>query len=143
MTAVNNRQAMKTRAQVLDVTRNYAKKKEVSFGLEVNDKLVGDQFHGFDGAKEKPFVLVPSENAQGQVSWKKEDLKFSQTYKNGGGTYDSYAFTIPNATDKQLSAIQKYGVAFGMETNKGTIWAQQPGENTRPNFVNGNNSPLD
>lgn len=97
--------------------------------LKVSDNLIREKLRGFDGM-EHAFAMLPVEK-KGQLTWKKVDLGF-----NGSGVaayynrtfVDLHGGTLKNVDAK---AIAKHGVAFGVETNQGVIWAQGPGDNTK------------
>jgi hypothetical protein len=36
---------------------------------------------------------------------------------------------MDEVTDVDRAAVSRYGVAVGLETNVGTLWAQAPGDN--------------
>ena len=80
---------------------------------------------------EHAFSLLPSEKA-GTVSWKRVEPGFEGSCI--AGYYNRTFVDLHDAQAKNVSAaaIQKYGVAFGVETNEGVIWAQEPGRNTKP-----------
>lgn len=101
--------------------------------LKVSDPLVREQLKGFNGL-EKAFAMLPSEK-NGKLSWKKVELGFE-----GQGIVGYYNRTLTDVHDATVKsadakAIAKYGVAFGMETNEGVVWAQAPGENTKATIL--------
>jgi hypothetical protein len=111
------------------VTKTQTGKSVADVQLKVSDALVREQLHGFDGM-ERAFAMLPSER-NGKLSWKKVSLDFA-----GSGIVGYYNRTFCDNHDKQLAsvdakAIAKYGVAFGMETNEGVVWAQDSGKNTK------------
>lgn len=109
------------------VTRS---RREAEVELKVSDSLVREQVRGFDGL-EHAFALLPSER-RGQLSWKKVDLGFEGS--GIAGYYNRTFVDLHGGTVKHVDAkaIAKYGVAFGIETNEGVVWAQSPGDNTKP-----------
>lgn len=104
-------------------------RREADVELKVSDSLVREQVRGFDGL-EHAFAMLPSER-RGQVRWKKVDLGFEGS--GIAGYYNRTFVDLHGGTVKNVDAkaIAKYGVAFGIETNEGVVWAQNPGDNTR------------
>lgn len=98
---------------------------QLTLGMKVNDFAVRQRLHGFDGL-ERPFALVPSER-DGQVTWWRHELRFKHVESEGLASVDAYESAPVTNVDR--AAIEKYGVAFGMETNRGTVWNQDPGQN--------------
>ncbi|MEW5740834.1 MAG: hypothetical protein AB1938_18085 [Myxococcota bacterium] len=115
---------------VVTVTKNASGRGNTAdVTLKVSDNLIREQLRGFDGM-EHAFAMLPVEK-KGQLTWKKVDLAF-----HGSGIAGYYNRTFVDFHDKQVKnvdvkAVEKYGVAFGVETNEGVIWAQSPGNNTR------------
>lgn len=98
--------------------------------VKVDDARLRQQFDGFDGL-ERPFALVPKEE-NGAVTWERHPL----TYRGPGreGFYgerkvDQYELDALQNVDRR--ALEQYGVAVGLETNVGTLWAQDPGDNQK------------
>jgi hypothetical protein len=98
--------------------------------VRVNDAKLREQLPGFDGL-EKAFMLVPQPSGE----WKRFELNYSQTYGTDlGPRTDIHSFAIPSPflKDAEINAIRGNGVAFGLETNVGTLWLQDPGDNAKP-----------
>jgi hypothetical protein len=100
-------------------------KAPVKLRVEVDDHRLSQQIPGFDGL-ERLFALVPTEtqNPQAPVVWKRYELSYVATTFGGHDHHWGDAEAIPET-------VQKYGIAFGMETNRGTYWLQHPGQNFR------------
>lgn len=101
---------------------------DVGAHLKVDDAAIRAQRPGFDGF-ERPFVMLPAEH-NGQVTWYRHELQYRGPGIAGPwkpNLVDTYE--LPEVTNVDRAALQKYGVAVGLETNVGTIWAQKPGEN--------------
>ena len=98
---------------------------QLTLGMKVNDFAVQQRLHGFDGL-ERPFALVPSER-DGQVTWWRHELQFKRVLSEGLTYVDD--FESAPVTNVDRAAGEKYGVAFGMETNRCTVWNQVPGQN--------------
>lgn len=98
---------------------------EISVG--VNDEKVRAQLDGFDGM-ERPFALVPYQHgASAPVEWRKVDLGYETT----GFDAKSHSLTDEygaQAIDMKDCVADKLGVVVGMDTNEGTVWAQNYGE---------------
>lgn len=114
-----------------DTTPTYGtpEKTGVDVKLDVTDAYVKQQFD-YDGF-ERPFALVPTE-VNGKVEWKREALEYKGTHVGGYmdlKPVDSYEL---NDRDVSRELVAKYGIALGMETNNGTVWLQQPGQNLIP-----------
>jgi len=101
------------------------------YGLDVkvgvNDAEVRKQFD-YDGL-ERPFVMIPTK-VDGQVQWQTQDLVHTGTSRTGyfgDQPVDDYA--LPKNVKVDLDAVRQYGIAIGMHTNNGDVWAQQSGQN--------------
>jgi hypothetical protein len=107
---------------------------EVFLQVRVNDAKIQEQVPKFNG-KEDVFALVPRETADG-VQWDPVKLDWKYDGTENGNTIDIHQAYIPYA-DADVAAIGKYGVAFGMNTNEGTLWLQHPDHNTGLRGANG------
>ncbi len=98
--------------------------------MKVKDVLIRQQLQGFDGM-EHAFAMLPRERA-GQLTWRRVELSFSG--QAIAGYYDRELVDVHTAKVSQADAkaLAKYGAAFGVETNKGVVWAQSSGQNTKP-----------
>jgi hypothetical protein len=114
-----------------DTTPTYGtpEKTALDVRLDVNDAYVRQQFD-YDGF-ERPFAMVPHE-VNGQVEWRKEALQYQGT--SLGGYIDLKPVDHYELVEKDAdrAAIAKYGIALGMDTNNGTVWAQAPDHNLWP-----------
>lgn len=111
------------------VSKTPSGRREAEVTLKVSDALIREQVRGFDGM-EHAFAMLPVEK-RGALSWKKVDLAFEGS--GIAGYYNRTFVDLHGGTVKNVDAkaIAKYGVAFGVETNEGVIWAQGPGANTK------------
>lgn len=96
--------------------------------VEVDDAALRKSFPGFDGL-ERAFVRVPK-LAAGRVIWESVDLRYS------GQTRRGYFAEIPIDLHDSGSiwgvdwpTLSANGVAIGLTTNLGIIWAQEEGRN--------------
>lgn len=98
----------------------------MNIDVSVEDAKVAKQLDGFDGM-EKPFALVPYQHGNGPVEWRRVDLGYETTDYDpkSHALKDEYTAQQIDMTD---NVADKYGIAVGMETNEGTVWAQNYGE---------------
>jgi hypothetical protein len=94
--------------------------------VSVDDAKVRSQLDGFDGM-ERPFALVPYQHGSGPVEWRRVNLGYETT------DYDSKSHSLKDeyaaqSIDMKDNVADKLGVVIGMETNEGTVWAQNYGE---------------
>ena len=96
--------------------------------VEVDDAALRKSFPGFDGL-ERAFVRVPKLSS-GRVVWESVDLRYS------GQTRRGYFAEIPIDLHDSGSiwgvdwpTLQANGVAIGLMTNLGIVWAQEEGRN--------------
>lgn len=96
--------------------------------VEVDDAALRKSFPGFDGL-ERAFVRVPKLSS-GRVVWESVDLRYS------GQTRRGYFAEIPIDLHDSGSiwgvdwpTLQANGVAIGLNTNLGIVWAQEEGRN--------------
>ena len=103
-----------------------AERNKIEFEVQVDDKEVGRQVTGFDGF-ESAFVMLPRTTPEG-VAWERKTLDFagSNIRSKTGRMIDVHRGM---QTGVDLAAISQYGFAVGIETNKGTVWAQNSGGN--------------
>lgn len=99
----------------------------ISVQMSVNDRALKDALgeQGLDGL-EQPFAWLPTTSGD----YKAFPIKFQGTASASGTrpTVDHYSimFTKSDGVDP-LRAINQ-GFAVGLDTNKGRVWLQQPGE---------------
>ncbi len=94
----------------------------------VDDAAIRRAHLGFNGF-EAPFARVPRA-VGGRVVWESVPLRYVATMSAGyygQERRDRYELGATVALD--LATAQRLGVAVGLETNVGTLWAQQPGQN--------------
>jgi hypothetical protein len=94
--------------------------------LKMTDSKIGgiDGMDGYDGSKEKPFVLVPVTTGVGNIVWERREMIWNNN------TFGVDKYTLPAVPDE--SAAAQHGVAIGIETNKGTLWIQTADQNYYP-----------
>jgi hypothetical protein len=100
--------------------------------VEVDDAQVRKVADGFDGL-EKPFAMVPFQTQDGNVTWKRFDIGWSGDHVKDRELVDDYQLSqVPGTADvngeKAGNVANDLGVAVGMDTNKGTLWAQDYGQ---------------
>ena len=82
---------------------------------------------------ERPFVLVPRASGSDGVRWDRIALAFTGPIPQGcylERRVDGYATTPAlRLTEEDLDLVKRHGVAVGLDTNQGTIWAEGPGNN--------------
>lgn len=96
--------------------------------VSVDDAAIRRAHGGFNGF-EAPFLRVPR-TVGGRVVWESVPLRFAGTFSAGyygQERRDRYELAATVALD--LATVQRLGVAVGLETNVGTLWAQEPGQN--------------
>lgn len=100
--------------------------------IDVNDVRVASQVNGFDNM-EQAFALVPTATDAG-VEWKRFELGFSGTHRMGSTPkdWDDMHVAWLDITPATAELIRQYGVAFGLHTNQGDVWAQGFGDNAKP-----------
>jgi hypothetical protein len=91
----------------------------------VDDAAVRQQVSGFDG-REQVFVLVPK-RLNGNLVWERHALNWAGTRSVNGKTMDLHE--SPMITGVDGTTLQTHGVAVGLDTNVGTHWGQQSGQN--------------
>jgi hypothetical protein len=101
-------------------------KGHVELSVHVDDAKIRADRPGFDGL-ESVFALVPRDSANG-VIWEKTAIPFRSNFKNYGLDMDDHVLFLEDSKF-DLKAIKKHGIAFGMDTNVGTIWMQSWGKN--------------
>jgi|GEM_PF-3795377 len=103
--------------------------------ITVDDAKVRAQHSGFDGF-ERPFALVPRAGVRsGDVRWERVELAFRGESRHGyygEQRRDVYEVKGIRLAEADVEVVLSLGVAVGLETNVGTVWAQDPGDNTRP-----------
>jgi hypothetical protein len=102
---------------------------DVTVRLSVDDKAIRSQVDGFDGM-ERPFAMLPSDKG-GTLTWFRHELKHRGAGVEGFfGERPVDVYELAPVHNVDLEAVKMHGVAIGLETNVGTLWAQKPGENT-------------
>jgi hypothetical protein len=96
--------------------------------VEVDDAAIRAQVPGFDGF-EQVFVQVPKLQG-GSVVWESHALTWKASRM--GGYYAQIRYDIHESGSiwgVHGPTLEQHGVAVGLNTNVGTLWAQQPGQN--------------
>lgn len=98
--------------------------------VDVRDDYVRNQVPGFDGL-ERVFTLIPKDEAG--KTWARRDLGFLRTIHSPaiGSAIDEHLAIVP-LDPGDATNIGHQGIAFGMDTNCGTLWFQEPGHNVVP-----------
>lgn len=98
----------------------------------VDDNNIRKDHPGFDGM-EKLFALLPRRVDGNTVTWERYDLRYNGKYVTGDGSYSQATNEVHDlqleTKTLDLDAIKQYGVAFGADTNVGTIWCQSADDN--------------
>lgn len=90
----------------------------LTLSVDIDDTtLTREEVPGYDG-KGQAFVLVPLPNAPRPI-WVRENTT-------------GYPHASASATSFDENTVKREGVAFGIDTNMGTIWLQTPGDNAHP-----------
>lgn len=101
----------------------------VKVRVRVDDALLRQAHPGFDGL-EHAFVLLPYYDADGLLQWQGHAVPWDRLSRHG---YYSELTADVHETDwlrgVDLDAIEAEGVAVGLDTNVGLVWAQAPGAN--------------
>ncbi|MBI5547645.1 MAG: hypothetical protein HY901_27500 [Deltaproteobacteria bacterium] len=87
---------------------------------------IGKDFDGF----EHVFALVPTKNGE----WKRFDLNWDRSTPSADArirSTDQHSLTL-GTEQFDLEAAREHGVAFGVETNVGTFYLQDYGQNLKP-----------
>lgn len=95
--------------------------------VSVNDAEVQKQ-HGYDGF-ERPFAMIPRK-VDGNIVWEKHALEFAGHGRAGYfGDQRTDEYVLPRGLKIDAATVKSLGVAVGMDTNAGQVWAQRPGDN--------------
>lgn len=96
--------------------------------VEVDDAAVRAGNPGFDGL-EQVFVRVPKLQA-GSLVWESVTLSYSgQTRRGYYGEIKIDLHDSPSIWNIDWPTLSRHGVAIGLQTNLGVIWAQSEGHN--------------
>lgn len=100
----------------------------VRIEVRVDDAAIRAEHPGFDGL-ESAFALVPR-HTDGGLVWESHEVPFR--VQSRAGYYGQVVIDV-HRTDwlhgLDVEAAIEYGIAVGLDTNVGPIWAQGPGEN--------------
>jgi hypothetical protein len=102
--------------------------------IVVDDAAIRRQHPGFDGY-ERPFVLLPRKDASGAITWERRELAYRGQSQRGYMALrpvDLYGLASTKLSSGDLQAVLAEGVAVGLDSNVGTIWAQDAGKNFVP-----------
>lgn len=97
--------------------------------IRVDDSALRRAYPGFNGL-EKAFLRVPR-RADGRLVWETVAVPWKGTGRAG---YQGQIVTDIHevrAVEIDAEAVTSHGIAVGLTTNVGTVWAQQPGQNFR------------
>ena len=100
----------------------------LSVHVEVSDAALRTAFPSFDGL-ERVFVMIPKLSS-GRVVWEGVSLRYSGETRRG--YYGDLKIDLHDSGSIwgiDLATLQANGVAVGLETNVGVIWAQPEGKN--------------
>jgi hypothetical protein len=101
--------------------------------ITVDDEAIRRQHPGFDGL-ERVFAMVPR-RAGGQTTLERIELPFDHSELRGFiqlRYVDVHAIENLHLSKDDLAATLAEGIAVGLDTNVGTLWAQEPGHNFVP-----------
>ncbi len=108
--------------------------KDLSVEVKVNDDQIRHDNPGFDGL-ESVFALVPR-RADGDVRWERHNLAYAGSSRRivGGELFSGRPQKRDDLHRLHLKGVdaqtvQELGIAFGAQTNVGTVWAQSLGAN--------------
>jgi len=131
LTAVSGVTTAATYQEVVTGTPTYgypATSPMLTIHVEVDDAALRKQFPAFDGM-ESAFALVPKQK-NGALVWESVALSWKGTTLKG-----YYGQTVIDIHESgsvwgvDWPTLQANGVAVGLTTNVGTIWAQASGQN--------------
>lgn len=104
----------------------------------VDDVQVAAALPGFDGL-ESAFVLIPRADAGGGARWELHGLSWAGgAYRIvGSSLYDQRSERVGDKhllqglrlSEADLQQVLAHGIAAGLDTNRGTVWAQHAGQN--------------
>lgn len=97
----------------------------LKLGVRFRPLKVCEQVQGLNG-RFAPFALVPSTPGP----WRRVELPWRRT-EGHGSEWAVYESEAPADSD-MLVHVHGEGIAFGIETNVGTLWLQKFGENLIP-----------
>jgi hypothetical protein len=95
----------------------------------VDDRLVREAHPGFDGL-ERVFVMLPRKQG-GVTHVERVELPFDHSELQGFISLywvDVHQNERLRISTDDLDAVRAEGIAVGLDTNVGTVWAQRPGE---------------
>jgi hypothetical protein len=100
--------------------------------IDVNDETIHTQVSGFDNM-ERAFALIPTD-VGGAVQWQRYDLSYSATHRMGSTPrdWDDMHVAWLDVSPATIALIRLHGVAFGLDTNQGILWAQDFANNAKP-----------
>ena len=106
----------------------YLATNKLSLQMRVDDAHVREDNNGFDGM-EQVFAIVPMKDG----SWERFAMGYSgDRVDRSGRREDLHKRTVTADDGVDFDKVQKEGIAFGMETNVGTLYVQRFGDNYRP-----------
>lgn len=103
----------------------------------VDDAQVAAALPGFDGL-ESAFVLVPRAEGADRARWELHGLSWAgAAYRTVGSLYDQRSERVGDKhvlqglrlSEADLQQVLARGIAVGLDTNRGTVWAQDADQN--------------
>lgn len=110
----------------------------VDIEIVVDDARLAKSRPGFDGY-ERAFALVPR-TRDGRVVFERVELGYRGQSLRGYiaiRAVDRHGVDGLRLGEDEVPALLENGIAIGLETNRGTVWAQEPGKNFTPERVGG------
>lgn len=124
------KEAFVVNAHVSFVGQQGGEQQGLSVEVQVDDQAIRSNVPRFDGI-ENVFALVPRSTESG-VAWTKTTLQYTKSRQGSDKTVDLHRVFV---SDVDAAAVAQHGVAIGLETNTGVIWAQRNGENFKANVL--------
>ena len=96
--------------------------------VEVSDAALRAAYPSFDGL-ERVFVRVPKVKS-GVVTWESQPLRYSGQSRRG--YYGEIVIDLHDSDSiwgVDWPTLSRHGIAIGLDTNLGVIWAQEDGHN--------------
>lgn len=100
----------------------------LALGLE--DAAITARVHDYDGSSERAFACVPLRaGPYGETRYQRIELPWAESIEHDGHHFDVHRTVVP-VVDAFATSVWTYsrGVYFGLETARGTVWAQWPGD---------------
>lgn len=114
----------------------------LSLALGLEDAAISARVGEYDGSSERAFACVPLRTGPyGEIRNQRIELPWAESIEHDGRRFDVHR-TAVQVTDTFATHLWTYnrGVYFGLETARGIVWAQWPGEDLLVRDI-GNGSP--